>query len=1361
MEKKEGRCKNGEGHEKEEDGDVVEPIQFVDVNSRNIFDLDITQLDIKKVNNHMKLSDISQLYYYLNKNSFCYTSEERPYISNMLQLKPFFSSNEVENYEVLEQLKQHDARENSGMRRFNLSRVVARNKLEEKEMMEGSGGKRDSHKVEATWNEYTTVTQVGRGYDDSEADVQTDVQTDVHTDVGDEWEGDRDSDNGGPLSRARQNGKNNNTNKHHAPEEAWHKSVSSTNSCHSSESISSSSSYSFCSSTSSSSVSSSSSSLSAFSPNRTDRKGKKGAPMSNLKILDVIKKYNENLEKLKTKKRRKIKSRIGKLKKYDTVSIQGHNNKMVMSQIYKFVKKRNNISIIGQLIYSNSDCKKFLYKNIDCHMNRWNVLPCLGYLNDISEQEILHRIQVYNIYEFIYLFDEFPLCCHHNRRLRVDQFTEKGSFGEGAIEEVTPSEPNDSGACEYDDEIVFNLVQREKKNRNDQGSCKFRVFYYNQFFCKNGELVPELPPNCISINRSTGENLHFYLNSNVYTRIRDTYNVFYDPNNTYVLTHKSFEYLYFFCFNCNTYYDINIVLSNLLYSHMNGLKTSDPPWDFIKMYPFILKYKKTYDVRIKRQRVKQTDIYFICVNCIFNNVYHVMEHLSFFFYFCDIVNSRNHNFLIYNECMKNIFNVDLPFFSLYNVPEEKALLNAQKKKMPIVLDKGKNLPAHKGNKKKKNSLACVNVKRKSNRNGDMFSTEHGGKVKIGTAVDSSKTTCSKNSIGSSKTTDCESSALGAQGLVAPTPYLPQTRDRHGEVAKGGLQEGKWSSRAAMVNEEKEEKKQLAGKTSKMEEANLAGKTSKMEEANLAGKTSKMEEANLAGKTSKMEVANLADNANEVENQNHPAEESRVKGEVSLAQGWVQETFQEEKQSNKRRSDRKRKKKKEDDDELFDEGCLTNEIEEDDTFEDYLDGQTDEDIVEENQILIEEVYSGDSDFCNDEQLSGRKRRKKTGKKVKLPKRESVKGKKSATREKAIPSAGATHSLENVPGVGNSVPEEKKKEEEDYKRPVDDVNRTCNEGNLANRSISKYKKVIDKIKHALDKEDTSGADVGGEKAIDTKELSERIVKEVIEKFNDKMEIKMKLFSICSNLMRKDNAELRKKILHGTIHATDLAHMDSSDLAPISLKNKRKEHERKYFYENIYLRANFLDLKNNKNVEEEVFHHPSVILEEQQQAQQQMQQQMQQQIQQQVQYGKNHQGDSLLGGNSGGNIVNDEGFIHPRDGKRGSSSNQSEDLDPLKHGDSNGEEKNGIPSSNSNGNLGDFKLRRKTSSGNEDQDMNLCVMIPPMEKYSFEFTYQNLKGMYEHMPKYASSPILTFLDNSYKRIVAIMEASRNEQL
>ncbi|ANQ08434.1 Transcription elongation factor [Plasmodium coatneyi] len=1319
MGEKEEGSRNGESDGKEQDGeDVVEPIQFVDVNSTNIFDLDITQLDIRRVNNHMKLSDISQLYYYLNKNSFCYTSEERPYISNMLELKYFFSSNEVENYEILEQLKQHDARENSRMRKFNLGRLVARSKLEEKEMMGMSGGKRGPHKVGSALSEYGGVTQVGRGDDDSEADVQTAGGSDSgggsnhDSDSNHSSHNHCDSDDGVvPLRGARPNWRNNQTKRHHTVGEAWHTSVSSTNSCHSSESISSTSSYSFCSSTSSSSdsSSSSSSSLSAFSPNRTDKGRKKVNHMSNLKILDVIKKYNENLEKIKTKKKKKIKSRIGKLKKYDTVSIQGHNNKMVMSQIYKIVRKKSSVSIIGQLIYSSSDCKKFLYNNIDCHMNRWSVLPCLGYLNDISEQEVLHRIQVYNFYEFIYLFDEFPLCCQHNRRLNGTQFGRIGNSADGA---------NHSGPCEYDNEIVFNSAQRQKNNRRDHPTCSFRVFYYDQFLCKNAQMVPQLAKNCISINRSTGENFHFYKNSNVYTTIRDTYHVFHDPNNTYVLTNKCFEYLYFFCFNCDTYYDLNIVLCNLLYNHMNGLKNSDPVWEFTKMYPFVQKYKKTYDVRIKRQRVKQTDIYFICPNCILNNVYNIMEHLFFFYYFCDIVNAHNHDFLIYNEYVKNIFHVDLPFFCLYNVPKEKALLNAQKKKMPIVVQRGKNLPAHKGSKKKKNSLVCANGKRKSNRNGEVFPIERGGKHKIGNPMDSGNNTSTTVSTASSNTIGSDRSAVRVQGrahvhaqakaqeLIATASHSPPLRDRHGEVAKGGSQKGQRISRTGMANREKE---QLGGETTKMEY--------------------------------------VKEEANEAENPSHPLEGSRVKGEVSPTQGCGQ-ILQEEAKTNKRRSDRKRKKKKEDDDELFDEACLSYESEEEDTFEDYLDGHTDEDIVEENQILIDEVYSGDSDFCKEEQTSGRKRRKKTGKKVKPLKRESVKGKKSATREKATTAAGGTHSVGSIPGSGNSIAAVMKKEEE-LKTLVHDVRRTCNEGNATNRSISKYKKVIDKIKHALDKEVTTNAGTTTGKTTgtvtDTKELSERIVKGVIQNFSDKMEIKMKLFSICSNLMRKDNAELRKKILNGIIHATDLAHMDSSDLAPISLKNKRMEHERKYFYENIYLRENILDLKNSKKVEEEeVFHHPSVILEQKEQ-----QPQQQQQLQ---------QGNASIGQDS---EVNGEGLIHPCEGKRGSFSNQSDELDTLKHGDNNGEEKNAIPPSSSNGNLSDCKIRRKGSSGNEDQEKEMGGMIPPMEKYSFEFTYQNLKGMYEHMPKYASAPIMTFLDNSYNRVVAIMDASKNEQL
>ncbi|SOV25534.1 conserved Plasmodium protein, unknown function [Plasmodium sp. DRC-Itaito] len=43
-----------------------------------------------------------------------------------------------------------------------------------------------------------------------------------------------------------------------------------------------------------------------------------------------------------------------------------------------------------------------------------------------------------------------------------------------------------------------------------------------------------------------------------------------------------------------------------------------------------------------------------------------------------------------------------------------------------------------------------------------------------------------------------------------------------------------------------------------------------------------------------------------------------------------------------------------------------------------------------------------------------------------------------------------------------------------------------------------------------------------------------------------------------------------------------MDSSDLAPISLQNKRREHERKYFYENIYLHITHIDINNSNDNE-----------------------------------------------------------------------------------------------------------------------------------------------------------------------------------
>ncbi|SBT71376.1 conserved Plasmodium protein, unknown function [Plasmodium malariae] len=1440
-ENKKNTCSSKKIKAREEEEEYV---QFVDINCKNIFDYDLTKLDIRKVNNHMRLNDICKLYSYLNKNSFCYTTlNEKPSVYDILHVESYPKTNYVKRNKKDEKDAKDERAEKDEHDGKPQTHQILKQDVGECAIYKSKGGYNEP--CVTNCNLSSGMEIIMNKKDEHNTDDSRNINLlQSHPDV--------------PYEN--NNETHNIYNKNHCNS---HVSVSSSNSCaSSSESVSSSSLYSSYSTTSSSSELSSG----ILEKNEIE----KNSYLNNLKNSDIIKKYDENKKNIRKKKKKKIKSHLGKLRKYDTISIMEGNDQIRISQIYNFVKQDSNINIISQLIYTNNECKKFLYNSFECFMNRWNVLPCLGYYNKNDVKSVINRIDVYNFYEFIYLFNSFPLCYEHNKQLDVLNFEKRfkplvgttdkssgansASFMNGKDNEAVPcdSEPSNekgkysldelngkvgshiiggityrcngssseatqnaksaqtldtpalnmnipneeancssssrssirnsnnnsdnSTPCVYDEKIVFNGMTKERAQRGK--NCSFRVFYYENFLCKNAKLIPQVTKNCVILNRRNNESLNFYINANLYEKIRDNSNFYYDKSNNYVLTYKNFEFLYFFCFNCRIYYDINIIMAHKIFTFTSSkdMDTTNNSEGNNKMYVFFQKYKKSYDIKIKRQKIKQTDIYFICMNCIHNNVYNLNEHINYFSYFCNIVNSFNHNFVLYNEYIKNIFHLDIPFFSLYDVTKEEVLLLTVQKNKITLNEKVKNSPAQ-ARKKKIISPMCETNKKKSTKLGehlpiivkhDRVGSSGRSSSNNSSSSESSSTSSSSSSSSSSSISYCSSSEKrasdhtlvpGNRKYATPSSNKKKKRSNNNiKAEKEGEKKSNNNKSALFPNKSKKGRKESGTeemiKSLVQHSRYLANeskkKRKKRKKVNEEGKTLIDSCTGANSNNEIVEIFDVAKNDEKGINTNCQCAQNggyHIPGCAATNSGTnVFEKTNNKRDSKRCRGKKRKKKKKEEDDELFDEKCLPNESEDEYSFNEDLKDNTDEDIVEEKQILNEEVYSGDSGFYIDEYTSSRKKRKKRKKKGKPQKKNensrtkkiiTVKGKNvsednnmASSGNNTVSSGSNTVSSGNNMAVssGNTVYERLRRErkDEEYKKLVEDLDEKdtqCNDEDVGSRSITKYTKVIDKIKQCLDKENMDA---------DTTMISKNIVEQVIQTYNNKLDIKMKLFSICSNLLRKDNSELRKKILNGTISCSDLAQMDSSDLAPISLQNKRKEHERKYFYENIYLRENYINLKNVKNNDEEPYQ-PSVIYDEK------------------IEAKKNEQGDDQNLGdysNQNANIgiekKNYEYLNTPRNmtnTEQGISNNNCSSSSSTKQND------------HMNG-----KNKDDSTCKYEDKSGNPCT-IPSVEKYTFEYTYKNLKSAYEHMPKYASSPILTFLDNSYNRILTIIDASKNE--
>ncbi|KEG02207.1 hypothetical protein YYE_02946 [Plasmodium vinckei vinckei] len=432
----------------------------------------------------------------------------------------------------------------------------------------------------------------------------------------------------------------------------------------------------------------------------------------------------------------------------------------------------------------------------------------------------------------------------------------------------------------------------------------------------------------------------------------------------------------------------------------------------------------------------------------------------------------------------------------------------------------------------------------------------------------------------------------------------------------------------------------------------------------------------------------------------------------------------------------------DGDELINENNLPKESDDEYLYDQELKIYTDEDIVKEDQILKDEVYSGDSEFLEDDYTFGRKRKKrKTKKNVKKDKKIIIKNGKNISDENKTANT-INQNISNDKKMASQFEEKNNApstvempnivSEENEMIRIEPGDKTID---LSNEDMKKYGKVINKIKQSLDKENIK---------VDTQSISKNIVENVIRKYKNKLDIKMKLFSICSNLLRHDNSELRKKILNGVIHSSDLANMDASDLAPISLQNKRKEHEKKYFYESIYLRENYINIKNAKNNEEE-YYQPNILYDEK--------------LNQNDDHSNKRNNTSRSRSNSS-NISSNVSNFDKTDKTNESYNDKKNVLLETVDKNNNGEKNEAFSQQISNNNLSNIKEKKRKKSKDEEDDNNTYI-IPSIEKYALENTYENLKAAYKNMPKYASSPILTFLDNSYNRVLSIIEASKNEEL
>lgn len=222
-------------------------------------------------------------------------------------------------------------------------------------------------------------------------------------------------------------------------------------------------------------------------------------------------------------------------------------------------------NIIIQLIYRNKECNKFLYNNFESYLNYWHVLPCIGYYNKSTINNIINKISIVNFYEFLYLYDEFPVCQTHKKKLKklyvVEQKDEENvtnpdefvtserttdidmlnngyneinlsqEMNKEMVDRNLPEkydediEKNHSSVfnfnncdknslmnihndpnknyCIYDEEIILNdVLQNEKKKTTP--CCTFGYYYFETFLFRNNKMIPKLKKkDCIIFNRIT------------------------------------------------------------------------------------------------------------------------------------------------------------------------------------------------------------------------------------------------------------------------------------------------------------------------------------------------------------------------------------------------------------------------------------------------------------------------------------------------------------------------------------------------------------------------------------------------------------------------------------------------------------------------------------------------------------------------------------------------------------------------------------------------------------------------------------------------------------------------------------------
>ncbi|WBY57335.1 TFIIS central domain-containing protein [Plasmodium yoelii yoelii] len=753
------------------------------------------------------------------------------------------------------------------------------------------------------------------------------------------------------------------------------------------------------------------------------------------------------------------------------------------------------------------------------------------------------------------------------------------------------------------------------------------------------------------------------------------------------------------------------------------------------------------------QKDKQTNICLVCYNCKENNIKNVHYYDIFFSEFYNLTNIYNPNFYIHIECFKNVIYLYISFIYLYNVTKNGNLLNevianflyhakikkdeilpaqARGKKDEILpaQARGKKdeiLPAQAREKKdeilpaqargKKDEILPAQARKKKdiiafaiigfligNKNVENGENKENGK------------NCENNENGKNVENGSDNNGESKRSGTGPGSGGEKNDENDENEKNDENDKNEQNEQNSSDSEEGEDNPKKQKKRKKMESPNREGNGERNGEANGQDVSPKNKTRKTQNKKKKKKNEEDEEYISNYRNEGDIRNMKRKRKKKQLGDGeYIIDDISEPNEENYEN----------DQDELINENNLSKESDNEYIYDQDLKIYTDEDIVEENEILKTEVYSNDSEFCENDYGSGRKKKKrKIRKSVKKEKKNSIKN-----ENKTI--IGTNQIISNGKQMSNQIEEKNNGSSKiEISNIVTDGNGNVKIDNddkeiyLNDEDVKKYAKVINKIKQSLDNENIK---------VDTYSISKNIVENVIKKYKNKLDIKMKLFSICSNLLRHDNSELRKKILNGIIHSSDLANMDSSDLAPISLQNKRKEHEKKYFYESIYLRENYINIKNVKNNEEEYYQH-NILYDEK------------------LKQDNNKKNDNTSRSRS----VSSNRSSHTSNFDKIDITNESYNNDDKKNiliesvNKNNSDGKNELISQqNINNNISNIKEKKKKKSKEEEEDDHNTYIIPSIEKYALENTYENLKSAYKNMPKYASSPILTFLDNSYNRI------------